>query len=266
MKTYKEKITLNRNSRGCYILDTVKGCGICLEKNPRGCYDDCYAKNIASRYGFDFSKTIKRDFHRDDKQLYFFGFQDEHHLNRIVYDIKKIKMPFVRIGEMGDPSLDWSHTIDVCKQISVSDKPIVIITKHWKIIPKELLQEIKKLNICMNTSISALDDEFEIEHRLKQFHRLKKYCNSILRIVSCDFNKNNYEGLQRAFIQDELFRNDKIIDTVFRPNKNNPLVINGIINVKKVKFLKSEILASIFNKKTYLGNCNNCPDMCGVNL
>lgn len=264
MKKYKEKITLNKNGRGCYIIDTIKGCGICLSGKPSGCYDNCYAKNISLRYGFDFSSPVKRDFYRDKDQLYLFNLQDEKHQNKIIKKIMKIEMPFIRIGEMGDPSENWDHTIDVCKIISYAKKPIVIITKHWKTITNDLLREIEKLDICINTSISALDDDYEIEHRLNQFHRLKNYCNSVLRIVSCDFNKKNKEGEIRSIIQNELFKYDKNIDTIFRPNLNNPLVAKKIINVKKVKFLKSNVLASIFNKKTYLGHCDNCPDMCGV--
>jgi hypothetical protein len=109
-------------------------------------------------------------------------------------------------------------------------------------------------------------EDMEIEHRLKQYNRLKPYCNSVLRIVSSDFNKNNFDGNIRGKIQEGLFKNKKVIDTIFRPDINNYFVINKIINVKKVKFLKSYVLASVYNDKTYLGFCNNCPDMCGINL
>jgi len=264
MKNYKDEITLNKNSRGCYIIDTVKGCS-CLKNKKNGCYDSCYANNIATRYGFDFKNPIKRNFRYDNEQLYFLNFYDTRHENEIIKQIKNIDMPFIRIGEMGDPSEDWQHTINVCKTISEAKKSIVIITKHWKIVSDELLEEIKDLNICINTSISALDEDNEIEHRLNQYKRLKKYCNSVLRIVSCDFNKENHEGKLRSIMQNELFKNEKIIDTIFRPkNENNYFVRNKIINVKKVKFLKSKMLASIFNENTYFGDCKNCPDMCGI--
>jgi hypothetical protein len=265
MKTFKDEITLIRNNRGCYILDTVKGCSY-IKNNPNGCYNDCYAKNITSRYGFDFSKAIDRKFYYDTNQLYLFDFYDNKHEDDIIKQIKNIKMPFVRIGEMGDPSENWEHTINICKIISVAKKPIVIITKHWKNISDNLLKKIKDLNICINTSISALDNDYEIEYRLRQYKKLKNYCNSVLRIVSCNFNKQNYEGCIKREIQEKLFKNEKTIDTIFRPSKNNPFVVNKIINIEKVKFLKSNVLASVYNKKSYLGNCENCPDMCGINL
>lgn len=266
MKTFKDKITLNKNSRGCYILDTVKGCRI-LTKKDKGCYNDCYANNIASRYGFDFSEIAKRNFYRDKSgQLYFLNFYDSKHEDEIIKQIEKSEAKFIRIGEMGDPSEDWQHTVNICKIISKANKPIVIITKHWNVLTGEQLEEIKELNITINTSISALDNDDEIEIRLTQYNRLKKYCNSVLRIVSCDFNKENHEGYLRSIIQKELFKNEKVIDTIFRPSENNPLVKNKVINIQKIKFLKSESLASIFNLNTYLGNCENCPDMCGINL
>ena len=265
MKSFKGEITLNKNSRGCYILDTVKGCSMCSIEKPNGCYDNCYANNIAKRYGFNFKKPIKRDISYNREQLFLFDIHCDKDLNRFIKNINDIKMPFVRIGEMGDQSQDWKHTIEICKIISESKKHIVIITKHLKKIPDILLKEIEKLNICINTSISALDENHEIKYRLNKFNMLKNYCNSILRIVSCNFNIKNKEGNYRNETQKKLFINDKIIDTIFRPNVNNYFVTKGIIKTKKVKFLKSFVLASIYNEKTYFGNCAQCPDMCGLN-
>lgn len=264
MKKYKSEITINKNARGCYVIDTVKGCSVCAELKPRGCYDDCYAKNIAGRYGFVFSEPVKREFKHDNKQLYLLDFYDTDHENKIINIIKNNSMPFVRIGEMGDPSEDWRHTIDICKIISKACKPIVVITKHWKTIPTNLLKEIQKLNICINTSISALDDVMEIDHRLTQYNRLKPYCSSVLRIVSCDFNIENDIGKEKSIIQEKLFMNENIIDTIFRPRIDNDLVTKKIINVTKTNFLKSSVLASVYSKKTYFGKCNDCPDMCGI--
>lgn len=264
MKPYKDKLTLNKNSRGCYILDTVKGCIACTKEKPNGCYDNCYASNIANRYGFDFQKPVIRGFERDKEQLFMFDLHDTKHEHELIKAINKINMPFIRIGEMGDPSFSWEHTLEVCKIIAESKKAIVIITKHFKVIPDYLLMEIKKLNICINTSISALDDEWEVSHRLNQYNKLKDYCNSALRIVSCNFNLENEFGYYREKIQSELFKNENIIDTIFRPNANNPLIINKIIKTKKVLFLKKEVLASIYNENTYLGYCNSCPNMCGI--
>lgn len=262
MKIYKGAISLNQNARGCYILDTVKGCPGGLLHGGRGCYGACYAKNIADRYGFDFSRTVIREFMTDEQQQYLFDFKDERHLNEIIKQIRAAEMPFVRIGEMGDPSVDWTHTIEVCEKIAVAGKPIVIITKHWNTVPEEMLPRISSL--CINTSISALDDEEQIEHRLEQFNRLKPFCRSVLRIVSCDFNRYNANGFDRAIVQDELFKIRPNIDTVFRHGPRNFFVVNGIVKTCKVDFLKSRVSASVYRNGAYLGRCEQCPDMCGV--
>ncbi len=268
MKKYKQAITLVKNNRGCYIIDTVKGCAAGALFEGKGCYGDCYAKSIASRYGFDFETTQARKFENDDSgQMFLFGLIDRTHTEEIIRQIKKADMPFIRIGEMGDPSFEWEHTLEVCKEISTAGKPIVIITKHWKPIPDSLLQSLSELKgLCINTSASALDTDEQTEYRLVQYERLKPFCNSVLRIVSCDFNKDNPEGLRRSVIQDRLFKAEKVIDTVFRPSASNPFVVSGVINTEKVKFLKKECIASVHKKDTYFGMCGTCPEMCGINL
>ncbi len=257
---YKSIITLNQNNRGCYILDTVKGCSYAGVKSG-GCYGDCYAANIANRYGFDFKNPVKRYFIEDDDQLYFDGFYDMKHEASVINQIKRIDMPFVRVGEMGDPSEYWQHTLDVCGCISVTNKPIVIITKHIKTIPEKLLPLFKKCNIIVNTSISALDSKAQIKHRLKQYNRLKPYCKSVLRVVTASFNFDHFTQ-----IQEDLLSNTNVIETVFRPGSKNDLIEDGIINVSKKTFLKSDVLVSSRDVNTYMGSCKECKDMCGVNL
>ncbi len=152
MKTYKGVITLNKNSRGCYIIDTVKGCSAGALYEGKGCYGDCYAKNIADRYGFDFLTVKTRKFEENNDQFYMLGFSDNAHKSQIIREIKAADMPFIRIGEMGDPSLDWAHTFNVVKEIYQAGKPIVIITKHWKTIPDAALKDIEKFKLCINPS------------------------------------------------------------------------------------------------------------------
>lgn len=264
MKVYKNKITLIRNNRGCYIIDTIKGCSLCMD-NYLGCYDNCYAANIAKRYNFNFSNPVYRDFEKDNNQINLCGFLNTNHESIIIKKIKRIKMPFVRIGEMGEPSENWEHTFNICEVISKAKKPIVIITKHINKIPLDFLQKLNDLNICINTSISALDSDNNIKYRLEQYEILKSYCKSILRVVTCDFNKNSYEGKIFSAKQNILLKRSNVIETVFRPYKTNRLVKDNIINVSMQKFLKSKVIASKNKDSTYFGYCYNCPDMCGIN-
>ena len=254
MRKYSKIITLNKNSRGIWDLDTTKGCTSGINYDLKGCYGCCYSAYFAKLYGYDFSKTTKRDF------------KNCLHGVNVINKISKTDIPFIRIGNSCDPSEDWEHTIKICKTMSLARKPIVIITKHWMEIPEYLLSKIEKLNVCINTSISALDSKTHSEHRIKQYNRLKNVCNSVLRIVSCDFNKDNQTGYKLSKVQDNLFENEKTIDNILRIKKNHSLVINKIINIKRVKFLTTNVYASIYNKNTYFGACDNCPEMCGINF
>lgn len=267
MRTYSNVISLTKNDRGIYSIDPVMGCNSGVRENKKGCYNDCYSAKSALFYGYDFSKNVLRDF------------KNQRHYAKTIKQIKQIKLPFVRMGSSGDPSEDWTHTLKICKKIdkglknnqlsffdNIIEKQIVIITKHWNTLSNDQLNILSELNVCINTSVSAIDDLDQLNKRLDEYNKLKKYCKSVLRIVSFDFNINNDLGHKYFKIQNELFKNDNIIDTVFRCSKNNPLLKNGIINVHKTKFLGKPTLVSKYNKKTYFGKCGTCLEMCGANF
>lgn len=252
MKTYKTIITLNKNDRGIWDLDTSKGCSSGLQNDKRGCYGDCYAARSAKIYGIDFSKTVLRDF------------KSVAHQRQIIKKINKIPASFIRLGCSGDPSENWQHTLSILAKISKVNKEIVIITRHWTTLTNEQLIELNKYNLCVNTSVSALDNQEQRQNSIEQYNRIKPYCKSLLRIVSCDFNKENETGLMLSKIQDELFKNEQTIDTVFRPTKNNKFVLDGIINIKISKFLGHKSIVSKLNPKAYLGKCETCKEQCGI--
>lgn len=265
MREYSNVISLTKNSRGIYTLDPIMGCNSGMVENKLGCYGDCYSAKSAKLYGYDFSKNVLRDF------------KDRKHLLQTVKEIRSIELPFVRMGSSGDPSEDWNHTIKICKLISphlkeiqlnlfnkIESKQIVIITKHWKEITSENLDEISRLNICVNTSVSAIDSN--LDYRINQYEKLKLYCKSVLRVVTFDFNLENKLGHNYHKIQAQLLKYDNVIDTVFRSSKHNRLVKDGIINIKKSKFLGKSVFISKNNPKTYFGKCSSCLEMCGTNL
>ena len=254
MRTYSHLISLVRNSRGIYSLDTVMGCASGMANEPGGCYGDCYAANASRRYGYDFSKTVLR------------SFESERHRRETVKAIDRISLDFVRIGSSGDPSEDWAHTVGILRQIDKCNKQIVIITRHWTALTDEQLAYMGTINVVFNTSVSALDKPHVREHCVAQYERLKPWCKSILRVVSCDFNMDNPTGHAMAKVQAELFQTEGTIDTVFRPGKSNPLVTSGVLNVTREKFMNSLVLASKYRRGTYLGKCSTCHEMCGLNV
>ena len=113
----------------------------------------------------------------------------------------------------------------------------------------------------VNTSISALDSNEQIEYRLYQYNRLKTYCNSVLRVNTADFID---ERLKKR--QTELINNEQVIDNILRIPKNHHLVINKIVNVEKHEFLNGKVWASKFNKNTYFGHCDDCLEKCGLTM
>lgn len=260
MREYSDTITLTKNSRGIYSLDPSFGCSSGLKNNKLGCYNDCYAARYSKKYGYDFSKTKLR------------YFKNESHKHQIINKIAKIPMPFLRMGTSGDPSESWEHTLNIIETINkdyqlsifpIKKKPIVIITKHWKNLNNNQLKILSKYDICINTSVSALDDFDVLTNSLIQYKKLKKYCKSILRIVSFDFNLENIESYKYFLIQKKLFANDNVLDTIFRCSPKNKYVKDGIINIKKTKFLGKKCYVSKYKKKTYFGKCTTCLEMCG---
>ena len=248
MREYSDKIALIKNKRGCYSLDTVMGC------TGANCYESCYATAYSKRYGYDFNKPVLRHF------------KDERHLKNTIKKIRGKDVDFVRIGTSGDPSINWDHTFYQLEPLLHTGKEIVIITKHWFELSEENLEFISGANICINTSVSALDDYNILMYRLSQFNRLKEYCKSVLRIVSCDFNSDNKTGARLAKIQEALFLHSPIIDTVFRPSKNSSYVVDGTIKVENDLFMGKNCLVSKYDKTAYLGYCDKCPEKCGFNL
>lgn len=252
--SYTTKISLIRNGRGVYCIDTTMGCASGMAANEGGCYNDCYAARTAKRYGHDFTKTVLRDF------------ESEKHKRDILSQINRIKMPFIRIGASGDPSENWQHTLKILRTLSKCNTEIIIITRHWTLLTDEQLEYLSTKNICINTSVSALDNEEMLNRSLQQYERIKRYCKSVLRIISCDFNQENEIGRKMAEVQRGLFKNKSTLDTVFRPSKKNPFLLAGVIKAKEEVFNGSKQLASKFNRKTFMGKCSNCREMCGVNI
>jgi len=184
MREYSKSISLNKNSRGVYCLDPSIGCSSGTKKDKRGCFSECYSEKSARLYGYDFSKTVLR------------SFDDTFHKQSIINQINNVKMPFIRMGCSGDPSENWQHTLNVCKEINKGTKTnqyylykygfnkgvnIVIITKHWNRLTTNQLSNLSKYNVTINTSISVIDNN--IFDLINEYQRISNYTKSNLRVV-----------------------------------------------------------------------------------
>ena len=249
MIPYSDKLTSSINRKGVLDIDSVKGCEHGMKAHPGGgCYGLCYAYKMATLYGFDFRKSVIR---KNDETI------------SIETTIKKAQLPWFRIGVMGDPSFSWENTIEVCERFSRFKTP-VIVTKHWVELTVNDIIALKKCNAVVNTSISALDSDDEINYRVDQFVRLKSHnLKSVLRIVSVNFGKDETEKISK---QARIFKNTPVIDTPLRIPANDSRVLSGMIKTERRQNIKSASTISRYKSNSYIGPCCICPDQCGVDF
>ncbi len=260
MKTYKARLSVSVNRKGVLDIDTVKGCTEGMKAHPNGgCYGLCYAAKMARLYGYDFAKSVSRPVHDSDR-------------DKIVRAVVRNPESFFRIGTMGDPSHDWPLTVEVCEWLGPFKVPVVV-TKHWRIMPDELLSRFAQCGAIVNTSISALDTEAERTYRLSQYDRLhKSRVKSVLRIVSVNFEQTGLfneltdrQG-ELAAIQRGLFENRRVIDNPLRIPETDLRVLRNQILTERRKDIASDSTMSVSYKSVYTGICKDCPDKCGVNM
>jgi hypothetical protein len=141
-KTYKHILTAVENEKGVLDVDTVKGCSSGMNAHSNGgCYSECYANKIASRYGIDFTISVSRKLTLDN-------------YGDVFFIVKNYYASWYRIGTSGDPSLDWENTISVCEALRGTGKIPVIITKHWKTLT-DYASEIRQNQVDANNKICS---------------------------------------------------------------------------------------------------------------
>jgi hypothetical protein len=248
----REDLTASVNIKGVVDVDTVKGCTCGMKAYPDGgCYGLCYAANAWRRRGLDFTKSVCR-YPRADG------------IKEIIKILKQHPAKWFRVGTMGDPCHFWELTASVCEWFCKYKVP-VIVTKHWIPIQDKELKRLQKAKATVNTSVSALDTDEELSHRLEQHARMKAAgLNAVLRVVSAKFGDTEL-GRLRTKTQDRLYRfGGKVIDNPLRIPATDARVRSGEIIVKKVMDLNAEVYCSIAREGAFTGKCSECPDQCGV--
>jgi hypothetical protein len=249
MRPYLKNLTATINRKGVLDIDTVKGCKYGMEKYPHGgCYGLCYANKTASFYGFDFRKSVVRDYVN---------------YRNIEKTVKLHKLAWFRVGTMGDPSYDWDYTSYICEWLGKFKTP-VIVTKHWENMSYSNVSALKKCGVVINTSISPMDTDSEIEHRLKTFNYLKDNgLKSVLRVVTAKFGSTD-NGNKLKRVQNSILSNAPIIDNPLRIPKSDYRVKSGDILTQRHKDIGGGSTVSISSQGAFLGRCDICPDQCGV--
>jgi hypothetical protein len=252
-RKYHASITASVNTKGCMDVDTVKGCTAGMIQEG-GCYGECYANKIASRYGIAFGHSVTR------------GFVDQwQHRDVLVRQLMSHSLTWYRIGVMGDPSYAWDHTISVIRNLRPAEKTAVIVTKHWKTLTDDQISKLLDLDVVFNTSTSALDTDAQCRHRVGQIHRLAAAgIRSVNRVVTCAFADTEW-GKNRDAQQRYLLSILPVIDTPLRASSSNPHVISGdIIVTRRPDSVGGGTLVSVNDPSVYLGTCTDCPDQCGA--
>lgn len=252
-RRYRNTLTVAMNRKGVVDVDTVKGCQHGMAAYPNGgCYGECYAAKTASMYGINFNVSVIRRL--------FAG-----NVARIVSCLHYAPSSWYRIGTAGDPSFAWEHTVRTCETLHYAGKTAVIITKHWNPLEDVQIARLALLGAVVNTSVSALDTDEELNHRLLQLNRLREAgVRSVCRVVTCAFGGSPW-ATDRAERQRYLLSLAPVIDNPLRAGKNNPLAKQGEILVTKRKdAVGGGHSVSVHCPSVYLGTCENCPDQCGV--
>jgi hypothetical protein len=250
---YKPYLTAIQNNKGVLDVDTVKGCYYGLLAHPEGgCYGECYAYKIAKRYGIKFSSPVSRHIFNSNRYNIFSA-------------VKNHYASWFRVGTSGDTSHDWDHTIDVLQFLKSTGKTPVIITKHWLEFTDDQLLKLSKLSVVVNTSISALDTDEELNHRIQQIGRISyAKIKSVARVVTCNFADTQW-GNKKKRIQEKLLKFQYVIDTPLRASKNNKYVERGdILLTRRDDSIGGGKYVSLHYDSVYLGTCDSCPDQCGA--
>lgn len=253
-RQYSNVITVSVNRKGVLDIDTVKGCTRGMAAYPNGgCYGECYAYKNAVRYGFDFAISVSRQF------------MGREHKGTLIKLTLKYPVGWYRIGTAGDPSHDWTHTVAICNALWHVHKIPVIITKHWTILEDWQIEKLRNLHTVINTSVSGMDTERELTHRIVQGERLRKAgMKNVYRVVTCRYG-NSAWGKDCREKQDYLLSLGPIIDNPLRARKSNPRVLEGdIIVTRKDESIGGGKYVSLNSPAAYLGTCHTCPDQCGT--
>ena len=252
---YLPVLTANENLKGVLDVDTVKGCYSGMAAYPvTGCYGACYAATTAKMYGRDFTVAVAR---RPAPWSW----------REVWRQVRDFHANWYRIGTAGDPCHDWQNTVEVCEMLKSTGKHPVIITKHWQVLDDVQLARLLAVSAVINTSVSALDTDAELRHRLRQIDRIRAAgLKSVARVVSCNFGRTEW-ALERAAVQADLLKLSPMIDNPLRIPASDQRVINGHLIVDRIaEAVGGGKSVSLHKPDVYLSTCVGCPDQCGAHM
>jgi hypothetical protein len=253
-RRYQPVFNVTENHKGVLDADTVKGCTSGMSAYPNGgCYGECYAAKTAARYGIDFTTSVNRQF------------CDICHRATIIKFMMSLPVAWYRVGTAGDPCHNWTHTIAILRELRWTEKVPVIITKHWTTLTEKQVGDLRWLSAVVNTSVSGLDTDAEIAHRVGQLERLRAAgVKSVCRVVTCQYGASGWAKACKEK-QDYLLSLAPVIDNPLRMRSTNSRILNGdILATRRADSIGGGKLVSLYRPSVYLGTCKACPDQCGA--
>lgn len=148
---------------------------------------------------------------------------------------KRPDLNWVRIGVMGDPSLDWELTTQTVEVIGTTGLSSVIITKFWKLPTHDQLVRMSIAGAIFHWSvIPGYDDHPDVSSRTKsilevltEFHRMSRAENVIMRLCTFIWNRDVEGGEVLADAQDWFAKECKrkgwrMLETPWKLEGNDP--------------------------------------------
>jgi hypothetical protein len=253
-RTYQPFLTVEFNGKGVLDIDTVKGCARGMAAYPDGgCYGECYAKRAADRFGIDFAKSVSRKLHTP------------WHRGTLCKIMAESGLSWYRIGTAGDPSHDWANTAAVCKALFPMKMTPVIVTKCWIPPTDQQLETLRRAGAVANISVSGMDTDAELRHRLAQRERFQDAgIRAATRVVTCHYGTSEW-ARSCAEKQAHLLSLVPVIDTPLRASRRNKHVQAGdIILGRRDDSVGGGKMVSLHSDSVHIGRCEECPDQCGI--
>lgn len=254
-RQYGPWLTVEVNRKGVLDIDTVKGCSDGMSVYPDGgCYGECYANKIARRLRIDFTQSILRQLHT------------QWHKSTLTRIMGESGLSWYRVGTTGDPSYNWRHTINILNCLRFMEMTPVIVTKCWREPTDDQIDQLRQLGVVINISVSGMDSDAELHHRLNQRDRfIQMGVRVVTRVVTCAFGSSEW-AKSCAEKQAYLIRLEPIIDNPLRPSPRNQRVISGdiIVTNRRDSIGGGKTVSLQSAQGVHLGRCETCHDQCGT--
>jgi len=199
-------IGLSDNRKSRHFIDITKGC-VGAKVTEGGCYHSCFSLKMAKMARVDFTQTVIGTFNT----------------NLLLRQLKRVKnQSYIRIGVAGDPSEAWGLTVKVSQLVHNMGMAPIVTTKAWREPTPGQLKEMAKAKAFLHVSCSGLDQDHEIERRVRILQQYKA-CggNPVMRIVSAPFKFGTEEQKRQDWLVLNAAKNKiPILETPLRVFKN----------------------------------------------